>query len=355
MRKIFNKLVCILCLLSLFSCAPKESSLSLQNSSVTQEEIETVIKGLANKYENIEKLRFSTTDFSLSAFAKYKQTIHNEEYGIEIKDSDMDISVNNLKNENIKIFLNTSGSFKTYTLITNRGVKDEEESKEFNFTFNDESIFLDKSSMYVSLSKEMHAKILEDDSIIDGIKVYKDFSLDDINKDDIQDNINSIMNTSNFINPGDLLSSLFNQALLKKYLKTNKIKDIYEIGLSLNKNDLYTLINDYMNSYASKINLPDETSFSLNIRFTNEKVINLVIKSNVEAEVKFESLGNVNFTYLADGIINYLDDSYPVDSFIKSNDYVEYNETILPLKKFYDNSLSDIRTIYLQIVSLFIK
>ena len=123
----------------------------------------------------------------------------------------------------------------------------------------------------------------------------------------------------------------------------------------MKSNDLYTLILDYFDSYATKIIIPDDSYLSLSINFNEDKIISLNLDSKIEASVKFDSLGTVDFIYNADGQFFYEDELSLLNSFTKTSDYLEYNENILPVNAFMNSSLKNMKEIYDQITALFLK
>ena len=346
-KKIIASLL-LSCSICFLGCNNNSSSLS-SHSSLSRKEMKEIINNLTLNYQNKDKMRMYTNDLSMEISASYLQTIHTEKYAIKIEDFTSNMEVNNLKLDSMNGIMNIRGKVSSLIDVYNRGIKDEEESNHFELAFNNDEIYLDKDSIYANISKELYQIISNDNTKTDGVKVF--FLFDEKNIDDFYNPFNNNV----FIQPDAILSTITSQNLLENYLKYSYSNSVYTISIDLKSNDLYTLILDYFDSYATKILIPDDSCLSLSINFNEDKIISLNLDSKIEASVKFDSLGTVDFIYNADGQFFYEDELSFLNSFTKTSDYLEYNENILPVNAFMNSSLKNMKEIYDQITALFLK
>lgn len=349
-KKIIASLL-LSCSICFLGCNNNSSSLS-SHSSLSRKEIKEIINNLTLNYQNKDKMRMYTNDLSMEISASYLQTIHTEKYAIKIGNFTSNIEADKLKSNDMKGIMELTGKISSSVEVYNRGEKDEDESEKFEFVMNKDEIYLDKDSVYASLSKEMNQIISSDSTKTNGIKVFYLFN---DNGGDNNVSFENIFGLNVVVQPDELLSAITSQKLFENYIKYSSNGSTYKISLDLKHNDLYTIILDYFDSYASKVVIPDDSMLSLGISFTDDRIISFDINSNINASVKFDSLGTVDFIYNADGEFYYDDNLTILPSFNKSSDYVKYSEEVLPLNAFMDNSWNSIMDIYKQIMALFKK
>ena len=325
------------------------------SSSMNQEnEVLSVAKNTISNYKDVNTAHITSNNFNLGLNAKYTQTKNVYEYEISFKDASLDIESENIKDkDNLKLYMDLTGSYLTKDVEYYNKVIDEENSKTISLDFDHELVYYASDIAYFNLSSKINKKIYDDETISSNLRFKKE-SIKDLITSNVKNISNQIkfFDSSYLFNPYELLDEIISSNLVKNYVTYNKVDALYNVSLELNSVQISSLLGEYLPAYSSDITVNQNSTFKFNIYFTSEELTKVSVDSNVNVLLNFGSMGKVDFSYVTNGILSYSNTLNSIDSFDTSN-YESYESKEDRIQSFTSDIYNNLKTIYKEIITFF--